>query len=139
MSRRYLGLALVAFGAYSLVAPLLKVAMRTLPSTTAVFLSNSVLLVLVGLVIAARGERPARYLRHPYLPHMIGMGVLLTVGLLTYYRALALGPVSIVVPLYGLFIVVSAFIGIVVLGEAVTVRKLAGLAFSVLAIALISL
>jgi transporter family protein len=65
-------------------------------------------------------------------------GVLLTVGLLTYYRALALGPVSVVVPIYGLFIVVSAFAGAIVFDEPLTRRKLAGIGFSVLAIALIS-
>jgi len=138
MSQRYLPYALLAFLAYSLVAPLTKVAMVHLPSTPTVFISNFVLFVLVGAVLLVRGESPLPYLRHRYTPLVVASGVLLTIGLLTYYRALALGPVSVVVPLYGLFIVVSAFVGIVVFGEEVTLRKLAGIAFSVLAIALIS-
>lgn len=139
MTRRYLSFALVAFFAYSLVAPLLKIAVATLPSTPVVFLSNFVLFVLVGAYMVLRGESPVPYVRHRYAPLIVLSGVLLTVGLLTYYRALALGPVSVVVPIYGLFIVVSAFVGVVAFDEAVTLRKLAGIAFSVLAIALISL
>lgn len=58
---------------------------------------------------------------------------------MTYYRALALGPVSIVVPIYGLFIVVSSLVGILAFEETVTPRKIAAIALSVLAIALMSL
>ena len=139
MNRGYLSFALLAFAAYSLVAPLLKVALVDLPSTPVVFLSNFVLFVLVGALLAWRGESPLPYLTHRFAPLVAISGVLLTVGLLTYYRALALGPVSVVVPLYGLFIVVSAFVGIVAFDEVVTVRKLAGIGFSVVAIALISI
>ncbi len=136
--RRYLELSILACLSYSLVAPLLSIAMTELPSTLAVFLSNSVMFVTVGLVVRYRGHPVWPYLRHPRTPYILAMGVLLTIGLLTYYRALALGPVSIVVPIYGLFIVVSSLIGIVAFDEAVTSRKLAAIALSVVAIALMS-
>ncbi|MGM0388460.1 MAG: EamA family transporter [Natrinema limicola] len=136
--RRYVWLSLFAFLSYSLVAPLLSIAMLELPSTLAVFLSNSVMFITVGLVIVSRGLSVRPYLRHPRTPYILVMGVLLTIGLLTYYRALALGPVSIVVPIYGLFIVVSSVVGIVAFEETVTARKLAAIALSVLAIALMS-
>lgn len=138
MVRHYLHFSLLAFLAYSLVAPLLKLAMVEIPSTPAVFLSNVVLLISVSTVMIYQGLSPVPYLRHPYTPHILAMGVLLTIGLLTYYRALALGPISIVVPIYGLFIVVSSVIGIAAFNEVVTPRKLAGIILSVLAIALIS-
>lgn len=136
--RRYLGLSLVACLAYSLVAPLLSIAMTELPSTLAVFLSNSVMFVTVGLVIRYRNLSVRPYLRHPRTPYILAMGVLLTIGLLTYYRALALGPVSVVVPIYGLFIVVSSLVGIVAFEETVTARKVAAIGLSVLAIVLMS-
>lgn len=137
--RRYLGLSLFACLTYSLVAPLLSIAMTDLPSTLAVFLSNSVMFLTVGLVIVYRGLPVLSYLRHPRTPHIVVMGLLLTVGLLTYYRALELGPVSIVVPIYGLFIVVSSLTGIVAFNETVTPRKVAAIALSVVAIALMSI
>jgi len=137
--RRYVWLSLFAFLSYSLVAPLLSIAMLELPSTLAVFLSNSVMFVTVGLVIRYRGLSVRPYLWRPRTRYILAMGVLLTIGLLTYYRALALGPVSIVVPIYGLFIVVSSLVGIVAFDEAVTARKIAAIALSVLAIALMSM
>ncbi|WP_121741482.1 EamA family transporter [Natronorubrum halophilum] len=139
MSRRYLLLSLVAFVAYSLVAPLLKVAMETIPSTTAVFISNAVMLALLGGLLLYNGTSPRPYLSHQKTPHIVVWGVLLAVGLLAYYRALALGPVSVVVPIYGLFIAVSSIIGIVALEESLTTRTAMGIGFAVLAVVLMSL
>ena len=139
MSRRYLLLSVVAFAAYSLVAPLLKIAMETIPSTTAVFMSNTVMLALIGALMAVRGTSPRPYLSHPKTPYIVAWGTLLAVGLLAYYRALALGPVSVVVPVYGLFIALSSIIGIVALEETLTVRKGLGIVFAVLAVVLMSL
>lgn len=139
MIQRYLALSLVAFVAYSLVAPLLKVAMRTVPSTTAVFLSNTVMLVLLGCLLVYQRTSPVPYLTHPMAPYIVAWGVALAVGLLAYYRALALGPVSIVVPVFGLFIAVSSVIGIAFLDESLTARKAASICLAVLAIVLMSL
>lgn len=139
MTRRYVPLAVLSFAAYSLVAPLLSVAMVDIPTPTAVFLSNAVLLLVVGTVILVRREPLRPYLAHPYRRLLVLMGLLLTVGLLSYYRALALGPVSVVVPIYGLFIVISSAIGVLALEERLTPRKAAGVGCSVLAIILISL
>ncbi|QLK25051.1 EamA family transporter [Natrinema zhouii] len=136
--RQYIGLSLFSCLAYSLVAPLISIAMADMSSTMAVFLSNSVMFVTVGLVLVYRGLSVRPYFRHPRTPHLIAMGVLLTIGLLTYYRALALGPVSIVVPIYGLFIVISSLVGLVVFDETVTARKLAAIGLSVVAIVLMS-
>lgn len=139
MSRRHLPLAVLAFLAYSLVAPLLKVAMETIPSTTAVFMSNTVMLVLLGCLSVYTGTSPREYLDHPKTPYILAWGVTLAVGILAYYRALELGPVSVVVPLYGLFIAVSSVIGIVALEESLTLRKGLGIGFAVLAVVLMSL
>lgn len=139
MPRSYLILAVVAFAAYSLVAPLLKVAMRTIPSTTAVFLSNTVMFLLLGAALLYTKTSPLEYVRHPKMPYIVAWSIALAVGLLAYYRALALGPVSIVVPIYGLFIAVSSVLGIVLFGESLTRRKVAGIALAVLAIFLMSL
>lgn len=139
MVRRYLVLSLVAFVAYSLVAPVMKIAMESIPSTMAVFLSNFVMLVFVGGVLVYRGIPVRPYLNHPKTPYIAGWGITLAVGLLAYYRALELGPVSVVVPIYGLFIALSSVIGIVFLEESLTARKVAGIGFAVLAIVLMSL
>jgi transporter family protein len=137
--RRYLVLALVSFVAYSLVAPLLKVAMETIPSTTAVVMSNTLMFLILGGALLYTRTSPFSYVSHPKAPLILVWGITLSVSLLSYYRALALGPVSIVVPIYGLFIAVSSFIGIAVLDETLTRRKVASIVLAVLAITLMSI
>ena len=139
MTRRYIGLALIAFLTYSLVAPLLKIAMEEIPSTVAVFMSNTVMLILLGGVLFYQGISPMPYLRHRMAPYIVAWGVVLAVGLIAYYRAIELGPVSVVVPIYGLFIAVSSIIGFTLLNEDITIRKIASIGFAVLAIALMSI
>lgn len=139
MKERYLLLALLAFATYSLVAPLLKVAMEVIPSTAAVFISNGVMLFLLGGILLVTRQSPLPYLSDPMTPYIVAWGIALAVGLLAYYRALELGPVSVVVPIYGLFIAVSSIIGIIVFQESLTRRKVASIAFAVLAIVLMSI
>lgn len=135
---RYLTWAIVALIAYSLVAPLMKVAVSNVPSDVAVFVSNLVL-VVAALTIAIYSADPIRPYLDPSYPgavHMYAAGVCLAVGILAYYRALSLGPVSVVVPIFGLFIAVSSLIGIAALDETLTARKALGIGFAILAILL---
>ncbi|WP_411714227.1 hypothetical protein [Natronomonas sp.] len=47
--------------------------------------------------------------------------------MISYYRALAGAPVSVVVPIFGLFLVASSVVGVVFLDEALTVWKATGI------------
>jgi len=130
----YVSWAVVALLAYSLVAPLMKIATQSIPSDVATFVSNLVL-VAVALVIALRADHQiADYATHPKSPYMYAAGVCLAVGILAYYRALSLGPVTVVTPIFGLFLVTSSLIGVVWLEEPFTTRKLVGIGFAVLAV-----
>jgi transporter family protein len=131
---RYLPWALLALLAYSLVAPLMKVATREIPSDVAAFYAN---LMLVGAalgVILVSGQSVTTYATHDLAPAMYAAGVCLAVGILAYYRALALGPVSVVAPVFGTFLVVSSLVGIAVLNEALTLRKVLGIALAAVAV-----
>lgn len=137
--KKYLILSIIASVAYSLVAPLLKVAMVTIPSTTAVFLSNVVLLIALSGILIYQGVSPVEGVNYSNVQHIIAWGITLGIGLLAYYRALELGPVSIVVPIYGLFIAFSSILGIVILNENLTHRKFASIIFAIFAIVLMSI
>lgn len=134
----YLRWALLALAAYSLVAPLLKLAIPAVPSEVAVFVSNAVVLAAAAVLVVRRDHPVRTHLRGPKAPHVLATGVLLAVALLAFYRALAVGPVSVVVPVYGLFIVASSVVGVAVLDEQVTPRKAAGVLLAVVAIYLTS-
>ena len=96
-------------------------------------------LVALGLVVY-NGQPVLKYIDpgHPKVGYVYLLGVALAVGIIAYYRALALGPVSVVVPVFGLFIVTSSVAGIVALDEALTARKVAGIGFAMLAVYLTS-
>lgn len=136
---RYLIWAIIALGAYTLVAPLVSIAMQDIPSTIVALVTNIILVGGALIVIGYSGESIGPYLTHQKLPYMLAAGVFLTVGILSYYHALSLGPVSVVVPIFGLFVATSSIIGIAFLDEAFTIRKTLGIAFAVLAIYLTSI
>lgn len=131
---QYLWYALLALAAYALVAPLTKLAMRSLPADTVAFVTNGMLaLAALGLIVAY--DRPlTTALTHPDARYMYAAGACLAVGIIAYYRALSAGPVSVVVPIFGLFLVASSLVGIVVLDETLTARKSVGIVLAVVAV-----
>lgn len=134
----YLLWALLGLFAYTFVAPLMSIATTDVPSNVAVIISNSMLIIAAVAIVAFSREPVFEYLTHPDAPYMYAAGICLSVGILSYYRALSMGPVSVVVPIFGMFIVTSSLIGFVALDEPVTARKVAGIGFAVLAVYLTS-
>lgn len=130
----YLRWALLALASYTMVAPLVRFSTRDVPSDVVALVTNVFLVAAAAGVVAVSDSEVLPYLAHPKAPYMYAAGVFLTVGILSYYRALALGQVSVVVPVFGLFIVTSSVVGVVALEESLTVRKGLGIAFAVLAV-----
>ncbi len=73
-----------------------------------------------------------------YIGYAILIGIPLAIAILTLYLAIAKGPVSVVMPIYGLNAMVTVILGIIVLHEPVTIPKVAGLVLAVVAIVLLS-
>jgi transporter family protein len=68
----------------------------------------------------------------------LAAGAALTIAVSSLFRALSLGPASVVVPIYGMFIVGGSVLGVIVLGEAVTPAKATGLTLAVSGVLLIA-
>ncbi|WP_311173633.1 EamA family transporter [Halobellus ordinarius] len=137
----YLPWALLALATYSVVPPLMSVATTgstAIPSNVATLMTNFVLVVLSALVVVVNREDPLGYIGHPKAIYVLIAGVCVTVGILAYYRALSLGPVSVVSPIFGMFLVLSSAIGFAFLNESLTARKLLGIGLGVVAIYLVS-
>lgn len=141
MSATYLPYALLAMGAYALVSPLMRVATTgpdAVPSDVAVVISN-ILLVLMALgVVWYTDQGIVAHLSSPKMVYVLGAGVFLGIGILALYRSLALGPVSVVTPIFAMFLVFASVIGFLVLGEEFTARKALGITFAVFAVYLVS-
>lgn len=137
----YLPWALVSLLAYSAVPPLVSAASNgqgAIPSNVVALVSNGMLVVATAAVIVAAGESVTPYVDHPKFPLVLASGVFLSVGILAYYRALSLGPVSVVTPIFALFLVGSSVVGVVFYGEALTARKTVGVVLALLAVYLVS-
>ncbi len=130
----YLVPVLIALVAYAALPPLVSVATREAPSTVVLFLGTAVFLLLTLGVMLATGTADPAYATAPAAVYVYVAGVCLAVGILAYYAALARGPVSVVVPIYGMFIVGSSAIGIVFLNEPATPARLGGIGCAVLAV-----
>ena len=101
---------------------------------------------IVGLlrhseVVAVRGELKPLLLEieRPPLLWAIAGGIALTVAVSSPFHALSLGPSNVVVPIYGMFIVGGALLGVLVLGEPMSWTKAVGLVAAVVGVVLISL
>jgi len=137
----YLPWALLALAAYSLVPPLMSFATTgavRIPSNVATLFANTILVVGSVAVVAYNGERALAYVDHPKARYVALAGLCLTVGILAYYRALSLGPVSVVSPIFGMFLVLSSVIGIAFLHETASARKLLGIGLGLVAVYLVS-
>ena len=73
-----------------------------------------------------------------YLWYAILIGVPMAIGVLTLYIAIGKGPVSVVMPVYGLNAMVTALLGILILHEPITIKKGFGIVLAVIAIVLLS-
>ena len=130
----YLLWVIVALVAYGLVAPLTSVVTSDVPPAVALFLSTTIFLCLTTVVLVATGTGRPADATTPAARIVYVAGLFLSTGILAYYQALERGPVSVVVPIYGLFIVGSSIIGIAFLGEELTVTRAAGIVVAAVAI-----
>ncbi|SDX91348.1 EamA family transporter [Halobellus clavatus] len=134
----YLPWVIVAVISYGALAPLTSKVTQEIPPAVSLFLATIVFLVLTLGVLVVTGTSPLAYVGSPRAGYIYVGGVFLGIGILSYYYALQRGPVSVVVPIYGLFIVGSSVVGILVLDETVTLPRIGGIGAAVLAIYLSS-
>ena len=137
MVRQYITLAVVALLAYSIFPVLVNIAVREIPASVIVFIA-SVLLGSAALGLSLLGEAVLSYLTDPYAAYVYVAGLFLTVGILSYYRALASGPMSIVTPIFGMFLVGMSVLSVVFLEESLTPQQVAGIGLAVIAVYLVA-
>lgn len=132
----YLPWALLALFGYALVAPVVSHVTEDVPGSVGLFHATWVFLLIAGGVLLFTGTWDAAYVTGMDAGYIYVAGVFLTVGILAYITALELGPVSVVVPIYGMFIVGSSALGIVFLDEVLSPTRVAGIACAIIAIVL---
>ena len=143
MSKSYVLWAVIGMVGYSLTAMLVKLATQS-----GRFSGYFVLMISSGMVVATstaitilRGDIKT-FTRDNLASGdgmlVFGAGVALVIAVVFYFLALSEGPTSIVVPIYGMFIVGGAVLGLVFLHEPFTLRKALGILLAAVSIYLIA-
>lgn len=130
----YLVWVLVAMLANSLLAPLVSFITEDIPASATLFLATASFLTITLIILLLTGSTNPGYLVSPSAGMVYVAGFFLTVGILSYFTALEYGPVSVVVPIFGMFIVGSSILGIALLGEEMSITRGLGIVFAFLAI-----
>src|SRR6185437_4205644 len=112
--------------AYSFTAVVVKIATRAgLPSSVVVAIATTVVALACWTIVVARRQSGTllQSLSSPAGAWSLTAGVALSIAVTSLFRALELGPASVVVPIYGMFVVGGFILGVVLLGEAITFPK----------------
>ncbi len=142
MAKSYVVWALIGMAGYSLTSLFVKLAMRAgLSSSLAVAIATTTVALSCWAIVAVKGEfgALASHFGEPSFLWALATGLVLAVAVTSFFRALELGPASIVVPIYGMFVVGGAALGVIFLNESVSWQKAAGIAAAVAGITLISM
>ncbi len=137
----YLPWTLFAMATYGLVAVFLKLAFKGGVSPALALIVTNFAVVLGGVVWASV-QGPATTIRNVGF-NQAGLwltlaAVVLAGAIFSYYKALSLGPASVVVPIFALSFTVAATLGFLVLGEPVKITRVLGLLLAVGAIVMLT-
>jgi transporter family protein len=139
----YITWAILGMAGYSLVTLLVKLATRSGQFSSFLVLAIATVIVTAcALTITVmRGDTRALVARDFASTSALwayATGIALTVAVASLFRALSLGPASVVVPIYGMFIVGGAVLGMVFLDEPPNLRKLLGIGLAIVSVFLIA-
>lgn len=141
MAQSYVLWALIGMAGYSFTTLFVKLAERAgMPSFAVLAVATVMVAIFVLAITFARGEVAplVAQLGGQGMLFALAAGITLTIAVSSLFHALSLGPATVVVPLYGMFIVGGAVLGVLVLHEPVTWHKVAGLVAAVAGVYLIA-
>lgn len=124
----YIAWAIIAMVAYGIMITLLKFSLRSIPPEAALFVTNTILVILAFLWAIYRGVKIPEHLalNQPTLLLLLA-GVVLSVSIISFYMALSRGPASTVAPLFGMNIAIVSVLGFLVLKEPVNPERVIGI------------
>jgi transporter family protein len=126
----YVSLALTGMVGYSFVTLFVKLATRSGHLSGFLVTAIGSLMVAIVATSIAIGRGDMRFLAEATaadFSYAVATGFAMTIAVTSLFQALSLGPASIVVPIYGMFIMGGATLGMLVLREPLTVYKLVGI------------
>ena len=143
MNKPYLLWAFVGMVGYSFVALLVKLATASgrFSGFFVLMVSAGMVVISSAIIVVLRGEMRAfswNNLTTADGAFLLGTCVALVIAVVSYFLALSIGPASIVVPVFGMFIVGGAVLGLLFLHEPLSLRKAIGILLAMASIYLIA-
>jgi len=135
----YLSWAFFTMVTYGVSTFLLKVVFRTIhPAFGLAFANLFVVSAGVGWAIMTGASAFKNVGWNGATSLLLVASTVLAMSIVSFYKALSLGPASVVAPIFALSFVVAAVLGLVVLGEPVKATRIAGLILGVVAVMLLT-
>ena len=124
----YIGWVFIAMLTYGIMAVLLKISLRNIPPEVAVLVTNVILVISALAWALFRGIKILNHLtfNQPTL-FLLLAGIVLSCSVISFYMALSRGPVTAVLPIFGMNVAVASVLGFLVLGEPVNASRISGL------------
>jgi transporter family protein len=140
MKLGYIAWAIIGMLGYSATTLFVKLAVRSgeLRAFNVLAVATLIVVVVVWAVTLRGGLESWAAFRGANAGYAVLAGISLAIAVSSLFRALSLGPGSVVVPIYGMFIVGGSILCVLFLGEPVTMRKVAGLLIAVCGVYLIA-
>ncbi len=129
---KYSFIALVGWGFWAIGSKILTRYFNTL--STAFWISIWSMLFLTALLVFRKN-----LIVNKFVLLSIPVGLISVIAIVAFYGALRSGPSSVVLPLTNLYVVLPVIFGFVVLKEPVTVARILGVIFAVIAAVLLTL
>ncbi|WP_440990942.1 EamA family transporter [Haloarchaeobius baliensis] len=128
--------ALLAMVTWGLWAVLADAATQSTSPTVAMIVSYLVGTALAGAYVLTR-PNPVTYTREGLLL-AVGAGVFSGIAAVAFYAGLERGSTGVVTTVSALYFVVAAVLGVVLFDEPVTLQRVGGVGFAVVAVALLA-
>ncbi|MFC1907894.1 EamA family transporter [Chloroflexota bacterium] len=133
----YLPLVLITMVLFGIHYFFAKVVSSQVPISV-VALAGSIVCIPVLLAYIWFNNIPLIPQNRVYIVYAFVIGIPLAIGILTLYMAIARGPVSVVMPIYGLNAMITVLLGILILHEPLSPQRIIGIILAISAIVLLS-
>lgn len=129
---KYAFIALIGWGFWAIGSKLLTRYFNTLSTTF--WISFWSILCLTAFLLLRRNLMVSR---HAFLALPVGLVSLVAIA--AFYKALKIGPSTVVLPLTNMYLILPVLFGFIVLKEPVTIPRVAGIILAIVATVLLSL
>jgi transporter family protein len=123
---KYAFIALVGWGFWAIGSKLLTRYFNTLSTTF--WISFWSIIFLTFFILFRR-----TLMVNKYVIYTIPVGLVSLIAIIAFYKALSMGPSSVVLPLTNMYVILPVLFGFIVLKESVTLPRVLGIIFAVLA------